>query len=226
MPVTPERLSEVYPRLYHMAEKDSWPSIARDGLLSTSTLLDLYSVDAGDRVAIERQKRPCKVPINHPTRGRAVVRDQAVLHEGKLAKSLRGCTVEEWHLLLNSKVFFWLCKPRLHQLLCAQKYCGDRSTALTVDTLALVTAYRDKITLSAMNTGTTQPMAFPRGPETFLSLNDYPFEERMKRGEYYTVVELAVDGGVPDIKRFVVTVDEMICDCETSIVTSLRRIYP
>src|SRR6267154_1163175 len=67
--VTPERLSEIYPRLYHMAEKDSWPSIARDGLLSTSTLLDLYEVPAADRIPIERRRRPEKVPITHSTRG-------------------------------------------------------------------------------------------------------------------------------------------------------------
>jgi len=210
-----------------MAEKDSWPSIARDGLLSTSTLLDLYEVPAADRIPIERRRRPEKVPITHSTRGHAVIRDQYVLHEGKLDKSLRGCTVEQWHGLLNSRTFFWLCEGRLHQLLCAGKYRGDPHTVLTVETLSLVKAYQHKVTLSAMNTGTTRPMAHERGPNTFLPLSDYPFEERLKRGEYYTVVELAIVGGVADIERFVIEVAEMTCEPGAeSHVHTLRKIYP
>jgi hypothetical protein len=32
MGVIPEELAELYPRLYHMAEADSWESVARHGL--------------------------------------------------------------------------------------------------------------------------------------------------------------------------------------------------
>ena len=44
MGVTPEELAQAYPRLYHMADAQSWESIRKHGLLSTSSLLDLYEV--------------------------------------------------------------------------------------------------------------------------------------------------------------------------------------
>jgi hypothetical protein len=40
-------------------------------------------------------------------------------------------------------------------------------------------------------------------------MSEYPFLERLARGPYYTVVELAVETGVPDILDFVVSVDYM-----------------
>jgi len=38
-------------------------------------------------------------------------------------------------------------------------------------------------------------------------MHEYPFTERLRRGPYYTVVELAVEVGVPDILNFVTSVD-------------------
>jgi len=40
-------------------------------------------------------------------------------------------------------------------------------------------------------------------------MSEYPFVERLARGPYYTVVELAVDTGVPDIVDFVISADYM-----------------
>jgi hypothetical protein len=40
-------------------------------------------------------------------------------------------------------------------------------------------------------------------------MSEYPFLERLARGPYYTVVELAVETGVPDILDFVVSADYM-----------------
>jgi hypothetical protein len=37
-------LIKIYPRLWHVAEDGSWPSISRYGLLRTSALLDLYEI--------------------------------------------------------------------------------------------------------------------------------------------------------------------------------------
>jgi hypothetical protein len=39
---------------------------------------------------------------------------------------------------------------------------------------------------------------------------DYPFEERLKRGPYYTVVELAVEGGVPDVVNCTIRAETMV----------------
>lgn len=46
------------PTPYHMAERGSWPSIARHGLLSTSALLDLFAVAGPDRAKSEAARRP------------------------------------------------------------------------------------------------------------------------------------------------------------------------
>ena len=41
-----------YPRLFHMAEDGSWDSIKQNGQLSTSALLNLYGVDAAQRLEL------------------------------------------------------------------------------------------------------------------------------------------------------------------------------
>src|SRR5580700_3745553 len=119
MGVTPEELAATYPLLYHMADAESWPSIQKHGLLSTSSLLDLFGISGKERRDIESTRRPNSVEITSPKYGRAVVRDQKPLSESKLAKSLSGCTVPEWYRLLNKRVFFWLTKSRLQTLLSA-----------------------------------------------------------------------------------------------------------
>lgn len=45
-----------YPRLYHMAERDTWPSIRDRGLLSTSAVLDKFSVIAAHVIEVRRMK--------------------------------------------------------------------------------------------------------------------------------------------------------------------------
>src|SRR6266480_1717700 len=62
-----------------MAESGSWPSIQKQGLLSTSALLDLFEVEGEERFAIESQWRPQSVVITHPTHGTAVIRDSKQL---------------------------------------------------------------------------------------------------------------------------------------------------
>lgn len=210
MGVTPEELAQAYPRLYHMADAQSWESIRKYGLLSTSSLLDLYEVKGKQRIDIESRRRPESVPILHDTHGRAVVRDHKPLIESKLRTALRDCTVEEWYRLLNRYVFFWLTQERLQTLLCARAYRNQPHAVLTLETLSFVRRYEDKIVLSPMNSGNTQPIAHPRSPATFKKMPDYPFKERSKRGDYYQVVELAVEGGA-DVNESVLSVDLMQC---------------
>jgi len=197
--------------LLHMAEPDTWNSIRQHGLLSTSRLLSLFDVKGQERFDIEAKRRPVSVSIAHPKYGRAVIRDQKPLIQSKLVKTLEGCTAEEWYRLLNRRVFFWLTKDRLDTLLCANTYAGNNHTVLTLDTLSLVKAHEERITLSHMNTGNTRPFAHPRGPDTFKKLEEYPFAERAKRGPNDRVVELVVEGGVTDIERYLLKVDVMRC---------------
>ena len=60
-----------------------------------------------------------------------------------------------------------------------------------------------------LNSGNTIPFAQKRGTHSMMPMRDYPFTERLARGRYYTVVEVAVDSGIPDILDFVVSADYM-----------------
>ena len=81
---------------------------------------------------------------------------------------------------------------------------------MTLETLPLAQDYIHSITLSPMNSGNTLPIAQPRGLTTLKRMNDYPFEQRLRLGPYYTVVELAVEGGIPNILDYTIQVDEMV----------------
>jgi hypothetical protein len=223
MGVTPEELAELYPRLYHMAEANSWESIAKHGLLSTSALLDFFGINGEERQNIELRRRGRSQEIKHAEHGRVVVRDQKPIIESKLKASLQDCTLEEWYRLLNGRVFFWLTKERLNTLLSAKEYREKPHTVLTLDTRSLAKDYARSITLSPMNSGNTLPIAHPRGKATFSRMQDYPFRQRLKRGPYYTVVELAVEGGVPDLVNYTIRVDSMVS--KGGRVTVLRRIF-
>jgi hypothetical protein len=202
-----------------MATGDSLESIFRHGLLSTTALLDLFEIQGPEREVIEDCRRPASVPITHPAHGYATIRDQKPISEKKLAKSLRdGLTPAAWYRRLNDKVFFWLTEKRLETLLNAREYRNTRRLILTVDSRPLLEAYREKVVLSPMNSGNTSPFAHPRGADTFLPLDSYPFEDRRKRG-LEIVVELGVLGGIPDVKQYVISADEV---SEESV---RRRVY-
>jgi len=212
--LTDDELAELIrdcPTLYHMAERGSWPSIRQHGLLSTSALLDLYGVHGAERDAIEAQRRPAGVRLEHPALGAAVVRDQQPMDDAGLRKCLEdGLSPENWYRLLNRKVFFWLTRARLDRLLNARPYRNLEHDVLELDTAALVAAYRGAITLSPINSGATRPFPAPRGLATFLPIAEYPYAYwRSKRPRGERIVELAVDRGVPDIFRFVRQVTTM-----------------
>jgi hypothetical protein len=198
-------LLEHCPTLYHMAEAGSWDSISRHGLMSTSALLDFCGVEGEVRFQTESSRRSENVVIVHPKHGRVVIRDNKPMDDKGLLRCLQdNLTPREWYELLNSRVFFWLTRDRLLRLLNAGAYSKLAHDVLELDAKALVEAYRDKITLSPMNSGCTKPVAHPRGRDTFLRINDYPYNHwrtRRRRGE--RVVELCVPDRVPDARRFV-----------------------
>lgn len=202
------------PVLYHMAARGSWPSIRRHGLLSTAALLDLFAVAPDRRAVIEAARRPAGVVLERPGLGRVEVRDQSPMSDAGLRRCLRdGLAPADWYRLLNGRVFFWLSRTRLLRLLNAGLYRAATHDVLELDATSLVTACRDRITLSAINSGTTVRAAPARGLDTFLPIADYPYAHwraRRPRGE--RVVELCVTDGVPDIERFVRRVVAMRAD--------------
>jgi len=219
MGITPERLAELYPQVYHMAEDGSWDSIRQRGLLSTSALLDLYEIQGEERLAIESRHRPKSVNIDHAHYGPAVIRDQIPMRESSLEKCLDGVTPRQWYELLNGKVFFWATKQRLLRLLSARAYRNRTHSVLTVNTQQLVTRYSEMLRLSPINSGSTIYKPQPRGTHTFQLLPDYPFDERKKkRGLANAIAEMCVDYSVPDLQNFVVRVVRMTGSNETDLI--------
>lgn len=75
---------------------------------------------------------------------------------------------------------------------------------ITVNTAELFDAHGRRALLSPINSGSTIYRPVPRGLDTFLSLDAYPYEERRKlRGAANAVAELAFDYSVPDMQNFV-----------------------
>lgn len=190
-----------------MAEEGTWESIRKNGLLSTSALLDLFEVNGDVRYRIESEHRSESVPISHPTFGSAVIRDQKPLRESALMNCLSDFTLNKWYQLLNSKVFFWLTEKRLNTLLSAKAYRDKTHTVLVIDTEILLGNYSDRVKLSPINSGSTIYVPQPRGKNTFLPLNEYPFETRKKlRGIKNAIAELTIEYSVPDIDKMVIQV--------------------
>jgi hypothetical protein len=205
---TEAELTRYYPRLFHMAEAGSWPLIREHGLLSTKGLLDLFEWKGEPRRLLESAHRPDSVTIQHVKHGTAVIRDQKPMRERSLKTCLIGMGPEEWYELLNGFVFFWLTRERAEQLLMARAYRNSTHSVITVDTATLLAKYASKVRLSPINSGSTIYKPRPRGFATFRIITDYPFDERKKlRGKANAVAELAVEYGVPDIYKFVLSVE-------------------
>lgn len=197
-----------YPRLYHMAECGSWPSIRSYGLLSTVASLRLFGIDQQERHGLESLHRPEKVVLQSGRVGRIVLRDQKPMPEERLQSALDGtATTRQWYELINSRVFFWVSRDRLVRLLSARAYRNDEHDVLTVDTVKLVRDCEPAIMLCHMNSGNTFPMPHRRGVETFKSIAEYPAKK--SGAPLKEVVELTVADQVSEIAQYVLCVQRM-----------------
>ena len=215
-----EELISDCPTLYHMAERGSWASIMKRGLLSTSALLDLYSVNGAERRKIEQEHRPSSIEITAEGLPRAVIRDQIPMSDAGLQRCLpTHLKPSDWYRILNTKAFFWLSEARLHKLTGAKAYRNFEHDVLEINTRSLIEAHREKIWLCPINSGCTKPMPRYRDESVFARIPDYPYaywRRKRKRGE--RVVELAVDYSVPDIRKHVRRVVVKKCRDVVSII--------
>jgi hypothetical protein len=199
--VNVSELTERYPRLFHLAEAGSAAAILEHGLLPARDIVSTSTLGPGEQAAILSRPRAKAVTIEHPLLGRATLRDQTPLRAHILDKVLTDMTAQQWLSALNERVFFWLHPQRLDQLLNARRNRGRSHDVLVIDTAGLVAAHDPSIRLSAINSGSTlYPNAPRRGTQTFQTIEDYPFMQRIRhRTPQAAVVELAVTGGVRDI---------------------------
>ena len=182
MGITIDQLVALYPTVFHMAEIEAIQSIKEHGLLSTSAILDLLELSSDQRYAIERAPRKESTTLSQDGVGTFVIRDQKPLSAKKLAGCLEdNLTVEDWCLLLNRKVYFFLNRASVIKLLSAEAYSDREHAVIEFDTKRLVEANVSNVTLAPMNTGTTNPFAHARGRNTIAKLSDYPYEDRRER---------------------------------------------
>lgn len=200
-------IAERWPRLYHMAEAGSWPSVERHGLLSTTALLDLFEVTGARRHAIESVRRPESISISHPDHGTAWIRDNKPINETVLRRTLVGVSEAEWYRSLNSRVFFWLTTKRLDKLRNAPPYKARSHDVLTLDTEALLASYTGTVELAHLNSGAVHPSAnYPRGAGTFRTISDYPWQVRLAVAPQEPIVELTVPYALKNASTFVVDI--------------------
>lgn len=208
--LTAEYIATRWPRLYHMAEAGSWPSILQFGLRSTTALLDLFEIQGRERDAIEAARRPEAVQIHHADHGKAWIRDNKPINETVLRRTLVGMSEPDWYRLLNSRVFFWLTEDRLTRLRNAPPYRTRPHDILVLSTERLLAAHADVVELSPLNSGAVHPAAnYPRGTGTFQSIDLYPWTDRLAVSPAEPIVELTVQYVVPDPASLVIDIRTM-----------------
>ena len=202
--MTPEAFAGAYPRLYHMTAAGGWEGIREHGLLSVRQLLEAHGADADTVETVAFSRRPAQVSLAPGV----TIRDNKVLNEKSLERALTGgLTPRDWYGMLNARAFLWANPKRLEKLLAGRAYRDDAHDVLSFDTLPLVRAHADRIEVTPMNTGAAFMRAVPRGRESFVPLGDLPWEDwRARRGRADAVVEVAVPGGVPDARDYLIEV--------------------
>lgn len=206
--MTPDQLVAAYPRMYHMAEVGTWPSIRQHGLLSSNEVVRRSAAQGAAAVALRRGHRAGKVTVPVPGLGDLVLRDQIPMSPDRITRALPpGVSASDWYELINDRVFFWAEEHRLHRLLNGREYGHLEHDVLTLDTASLVQAHHDRIRLCHMNSGNTFPAMTKRSPEIFKPIADYQVTRTGRPRK--AVVEITVLGGVPDIRQHVVEARRM-----------------
>lgn len=206
--MTPQELAERHPRLYHVTEPGAWESIKKRGLLSTSSLLDLFEIKGEERKQIEAKRRPSTVQLKHPIHGSVIINDNVPLSEKALLTCLDdNLTPQDWLRILNERVFFWASKDGLDRLLGARLNRNRAREVIVVDTLSLVRTHMDAVELCPINSGATLRRAARRGLKTFSPLTKYTFDEWSRlRGRRDQILEIIVKVQVQDIANHTIEV--------------------
>jgi hypothetical protein len=158
--------------LYHLAEATNVPSILKHGLLSTSELLKLTSIDANERRVLLRTHRPTGSSLDDGV----YIRDQSPMPPAALSKALKeGMEPADWYELLNGFVFLWPDRDRMDRHRAACK--GRPQVVLTFDAAALFKNFEANGFVSPINSGSARRKPAVRGRETLR-----PYTHWLKHG--------------------------------------------
>lgn len=206
--MTPNQLITAYPRVFHMAEVGSWPSIKQHGLLSSNEVVRRSGAVGDAAAALRRGHRAGKVTVAVPVVGDVILRDQIPMHPARITRALPpSISAADWYELINERVFFWAEEHRLRRLLNGREYGHLEHDVLTLDTASLIQAHHDRIRVCHMNSGNTFPAMTKRDPDIFKPIAAY---EVTRTGQpRKPVVEVTVLDGVPDIGRHVISAKRM-----------------
>ncbi|OJW47576.1 MAG: hypothetical protein BGO67_04310 [Alphaproteobacteria bacterium 41-28] len=206
--MTAEELAERHPRLYHVTEPGAWESIRQKGLLSTTSMLDLFEIKDPSRATIEGKRRSSAVLLEHPNHGRVIINDNVPLNEKALEKCLNeNLTPADWLRILNARVFFWANEEGLNRLLGARHNRNRSREVIVVDTLSLAKAHAERIELCPINSGSTLRKPARRGLDTFTPMLQYSYNDwRKLRGRRDQILEIVVRDHVLDIGQHMVEV--------------------
>ncbi len=211
--MTVAELAAQYPRLFHVTEPGSWPSIRQHGLLSTEMLLRQAGCAEAEVAARIRRLRPSPEVVKSERFGPVVLNDNSPLHEKKLAGCLEGgLRPADWIAMLNQRVFFWVDEKRCHGLRDAKAGSGKRPREVLVfDTGSLLARHTNSVEIAPFNTGNTLYDPVKRGRTTFTPLGEMSFAEwrlrRVREGVKASpdvIVEIVVRDGIPDIAEHLI----------------------
>jgi len=211
--VTPEELAEQHPLLYHLTERDAVATIRAHGLWSAAALVRGCGLDTAGENRLLRRRRERTARLDHPTFGRIAISDNDPIHIGPLERCLDdGLTPPDWLEILNGYVFFWTDEKDAHGLRNARNNRMRNKSLLIFDTFSLVSAYFDNVALCPINSGAAKRNAPRRGYSTFASAGEADFRHwRRSRGLATPdkIKEIVVQGGIPDIERYLCRVSEL-----------------
>jgi len=201
---------DTYPRVFHAASELAWPSIQTHGLLSTARLLDLFGIDPEVQRELLTRQRAESIQLAAPGLPPAVIRDQ------KPMKFLRekiepGCSLEDFLVAINSRVFFWPNRERLERLRNARQYRNQTQVIMHVDTRRLVERHGGRIQLCRFNSGAITQRNHPlRSAKSWVSIQRYPYAEyRRTYGRDGALAEVTVLDAVPDVLDLAVKVEHV-----------------
>ena len=193
-------------RVFHMVDIGNWPSIQRDGLLSTKALVRRAGLTGKAAAPF----------LGYRDAGRTLptgetIRDQRPMPPGALARCLDpGLAPADWYGLVNAMVFFWLDGERLGR---HRHACRTRpQIVMVIDAAALAERHGTRAFVTPFNSGNARRAAAPRGTRTFTPLvrwieDGWASEAapgQTPRSRSHRPAELAVRDAVPDILSLVI----------------------